>query len=175
MSFLNIEVLHFKFKLTMVLIIEKVMLLCYSVDSRLVLVGGKMKKFLKVMLLLLVVTGITSVLGANAYTGHVGFAGVAIPNFQGLYYGPTAYKETNSKQYGYKLHAYDNLSHDERAIDAQVCLGSSCTAWLRLPAGSKKTWGNTMTMANVDYSIRLRNGTSLMTGSSFYGTWYLDN
>ncbi len=155
-------------------IIAKKVEICYFIVGRIVLVGGKMKKLLKVMVLIFVVTGITSVVVAKAYTGYVGFADVSIPSFQGLYYGPTAYKETSSKQYAHKLHAYDNLSHDERAIDAQVCLGSSCTAWLRLPTGSTKTWGNTMTMSDVQYSIRIRNGTSLITGSSFYGDWYLD-
>lgn len=134
-----------------------------------------MKKILKIMFLVFAVSGVVSVVSVKAYTSYVGFAGVSIPSFQGIYSGPSAYKETYSQQYAHKLHAYDNLTNDERAIDAQVCLGSTCTDWLRLPQGQTKTWGNTMTMGNnTIYNIRMRNGTSLVTGSSFYGDWYLD-
>ena len=134
-----------------------------------------MKKFLGAVVAVFVVAGMVNALGVKAYTGYVGFLGVAIPNFQGIYVGPEATKETTSQQYAHKLHAYDNLSHDERAIDAQVCLGSTCNSWLRLPQGQVKTWGNSMMYGNgTVYTIRLRNGTSLITGSSFYGDWYLD-
>ena len=133
-----------------------------------------MKKLLKIMVVVFVVTGVCSVISAKAYTGYVGFVGVEIPNFQRVYVGPLATKETERQQYARKNRANDSLSYQERAIDAQVCLGDHCTDWLELPKGQLRTWGDTQTQADTDYRIQLRNGTSLLTGSSFYGDWYLD-
>ena len=75
-----------------------------------------MKKFLKVVVIVFVLVGIVKVTGVMAidYTGHIGFAGISIPNLSGIYISPEAWKSEYGPQYAYKISAIDKVSGDER-------------------------------------------------------------
>lgn len=133
-----------------------------------------MKKLIKIMAIIFVCTAIVQVGGARAATGYVGFADIDIPYFQLPYNGPTAEKTVEGPQYAVKSSAIDAISGNERAVEAQVCEGAACTAWLKLPKGQIKSWGNTKIYKGA-YRIRIRNSNpDVPTGSRFWGSWRLD-
>lgn len=129
-------------------------------------------KYVKGSLLLLAVTTVLSMAGVNAST-YRSFTGVSIPAFSGIYTSESASKAAWGKQSAYKVGAIDKLSGDERAMQARTNGGGNISGYVTLPKGSETTITGNNTVPG-SYSLQLRASTSLISGASFSGHWYLD-
>ena len=133
-----------------------------------------MKKFLKIIVVVFIFAGIVNISNVMAATGILSLVNFSVPAFSGVAQSDVAYKQYDGPQYAVKINAYDKISGDERAVDARI-FSNSFTVWKRLPKGTLVTWDQMQTGGMMPYKLELRNGNSnVVTGSNFYGTWYLD-
>ena len=131
-----------------------------------------MKK-VKIILGLFVLTCIMSAAHVNAES--LGFTGVTVPGWQGVYTSPTMYKQSHGRQTIEKYSALDSFSSDERAIGARLkgvtsnYVTTVKNAEVDLP-GTNPGAG----MLDGNYQLQLRANKLLATSASFNGYWKLD-
>lgn len=133
-----------------------------------------MKK-IKFILATFVISTFFAVSGVSAHIS-LGFTGVTIPGWQGIYTSPTQQKEIESYQYVLNIGAKDSLSGDERAVEARTKSASSVySPWMTMPKGRTVSWGENINMYVNKYNLQVKAKSNLPTSASFAGSWYLDN
>ena len=133
-----------------------------------------MKKF-KIIAVLFTLTCILSLNNIKA-DGYIGLMGVKIPAFQGTYESSSQKKTTYSYQYVYSLGAIDNLSGDDRGIEARPYnIGVKYEpvpqrVLTKLKAASSSGLG----AIPGDYKLQMKATRWLASSATVSLTWYLD-
>ena len=129
---------------------------------------------IKILFGLLIVTCVFSLLGVNA-SSYASFIGIDIPAFNGNYTSGYYTKTEYGNQYFKKTSAIDQLSGDERAIQAR--LKDTAESWVTAPKGQvvqldSSNYGSGL--GTGSYRINIRASKSTVSKAWFNGYWYLD-
>jgi len=134
-------------------------------------------KYLKVSLLLFLISIILFTTGGNAKT--ISIYEITIPTFSKVWSSSVHTKETFSEQSVKKIKCTDNVSGDGRVImgatsSTDSYLGSGeISSWIEV-GYSYTSWGSEHS-SPADYRLKLYSKKSLITTATFTGTWKLDS
>jgi len=133
-------------------------------------------KYIKISLSIFIFTLIFSASYSKAIVSVIN--DITIPSLSGIWtIGEEVAKYNSSEQKAMKTSCTDNLSGDERAIEARtydMYGGGNYSSWIVLST-SYKGWGSENTEYNTSYKIQLRAKSSLLTTATFYGRWMVDS
>lgn len=131
-------------------------------------------KYLKGTLAAFLIVTIFSVIQAKA--GSMTFNNIQIPSLKVSYTSGQVSKDTTNAQSIMKRTCKDNLSGDNRAVEAQVHNmfgGDNYSNWLSIPY-SWASWSEEKTRNISEYKLNIRASSKLLSSASFWGSWALN-